>query len=746
MAGRSNATYIWNLDPSDPTSVPNARIALALCRCIRRLPGVYPDHGFDDLGGLLAPVLEGLRGPLRLALKAYIRSTTATRQDLEEIEIDNLGFLHDRQIQTVLGELWARSNPCFRVLGDKAEQKLSAFVVRHPHSSDRNVETLTELLGLGAAEARYIRLAAAFCYGTLARGLFSFVDSNTKLTKAIEVLCDVRGTEALRIFDANRPLARSGLIDLSSRPAVRRDLEDLLCLSRVGERLLSAPFAGPAEMSAAVLSPLPARSDGAPLQWPHLETPQALLRAALTEALKQRTRGFNVLLYGAPGTGKTEFARLLAADIGASGFSIDHIDDQGGEASRDDRLASLRLSQTFASQHERSLLVLDEAEDIFQSDYQNPFARLFRRSEESKGWVNNLLETNAHPVIWIGNQVSHLDPAYLRRFTFCLEFPPTPFALRHQIAEKQLSAVGCSAEMIEAVAAREETTPALLATSVNFAKLSSASGLGPDRAIQTILDEHAKAAGRKATPLVPRRLTRFDMKYLNAVGSATPERLLQALRADAPAALLFSGPPGTGKTQFAAEIAKQLGRRLAVRTASDINSKWYGESEANVARMFRDCDPKAELLFLDEAEVVLQSRGTASHRADRAVTAEFLRWLEAFEGIFVCATNHSEDFDAALMRRFTFRMEFKPLAAAQRESLYLELTNGWTPPDGNPAPSLDTETTGRLKRLDHLTPGDFANVARRTRSLGLGSSDWIAELEAEHRAKGGAVRQPIGFT
>lgn len=63
--------------------------------------------------------------------------------------------------------------------------------------------------------------------------------------------------------------------------------------------------------------------------------------------------------------------------------------------------------------------------------------------------------------------------------------------------------------------------------------------------------------------------------------------------------------PGTGKTQFAAALARDLGRRLAVRTASDIHSKWYGQSEANVAQMFHACDPRSEMLLLDEAEVLL---------------------------------------------------------------------------------------------------------------------------------------------
>jgi replication-associated recombination protein RarA len=279
---------------------------------------------------------------------------------------------------------------------------------------------------------------------------------------------------------------------------------------------------------------------------------------------------------------------------------------------------------------------------------------------------------------------------------------------------------------------------------VRFAQLSASSGLGPDLAVRTLVDEHARAAGHKPVPLAAGRATRYDTRYLNVTGNATPERIVGALQSQGSATLMFCGAPGTGKTQFAAELASRIDRQLVVRTASDINTMWYGESERNVAQMFRDCDPKAEVLFLDEAEVLLGSRESASHRADRAVTAEFLRWLEVFEGTFICATNHAAQFDAALMRRFTFRLEFRPLSQAQREMLYAELALGWSATNESP-PALDGQTVSRLARLDQLTPGDFANVSTRIRKLALETSAWIEELEEEHRAKDGGRSARIGF-
>ena len=72
-------------------------------------------------------------------------------------------------------------------------------------------------------------------------------------------------------------------------------------------------------------------------------------------------------------------------------------------------------------------------------------------------------------------------------------------------------------------------------------------------------------------------------------------------------------------------------------------------------------------------------------------------------------------------RRFTFRLEFEPLRQDQRLELYAELALGWRPQDGpelQPAP-VDAAARAGLARLEHLTPGDFANAARRIRALAL---------------------------
>lgn len=428
MGRQRSSSLPWRFSASDPLALPNARIALALLRAVSCLPGTYPKHNHDDLGAAFAPVLAGLLPQLRSAVQAHLAATHGAI----DIDASDVAVLHEsRDVQTLFGEALAQRHPAFRALLVKVEDKLEHFVARHSHPCDANVETLARLLRLTAHETVMLRLATAFCHGTLERSLFSFVDSPVRIAKVVERLCGARDIAVVRMFYLHHALAYSGLFAFSSRACSNNgDLGDLLRLSDIGEKLLASPMSSTAEMANAVLTPLPSPSaDAARLEWPHLADARTLLGAALSEAVERGTQGVNILLHGAPGTGKTEFAAALLVSIGAAGFSIDSVNNWGDETSRSGRLAKLRLAQTFADQRQSAVLVLDEAEDIFQSDYQSPFARVFDGPRESKSWTNHLLEHNAHPVIWISNEVGHLDPAYLRRFTFCLEFPRTPHAL-----------------------------------------------------------------------------------------------------------------------------------------------------------------------------------------------------------------------------------------------------------------------------------------------------------------------------
>lgn len=182
---------------------------------------------------------------------------------------------------------------------------------------------------------------------------------------------------------------------------------------------------------------------------------------------------------------------------------------------------------------------------------------------------------------------------------------------------------------------------------------------------------------------------------------------------------------------MAEHIAEALERPLMIRQASDLMSKYVGETEQQMAAMFREAEAESEhaVLLLDAADSFLLDRRSAQRRHEVSEVNEMLQGMERFRGVFICTTNLFDQLDAAALRRFSFKILFKPLTAAQREALLVaEALAGRTD-------ALNDATRARLARLDRLCPGDFAAVQRQADILGTAFSpeEFRDQLEAEHR-------------
>jgi SpoVK/Ycf46/Vps4 family AAA+-type ATPase len=117
-----------------------------------------------------------------------------------------------------------------------------------------------------------------------------------------------------------------------------------------------------------------------------------------------------------------------------------------------------------------------------------------------------------------------------------------------------------------------------------------------------------------------------------------------------------------------------------------------------------------------------------------------LQGMERYSGVFICTTNLFQELDEAALRRFTFKIQFKPLTQAQRERMFVaEALEG-------DATRFTDEQRQRLRQLDALAPGDFASVKRQVDVLGeaFEPDEFLSQLEAEHRVKPD-VRQQRGM-
>ena len=125
-----------------------------------------------------------------------------------------------------------------------------------------------------------------------------------------------------------------------------------------------------------------------------------------------------------------------------------------------------------------------------------------------------------------------------------------------------------------------------------------------------------------------------------------------------PRAVLFEGPPGTGKTTSAKIIAQQVKIPMIYVPLEAVISKWYGEAEKNLGQIFDCCKEIGKcIIFIDEIDSLAQSREGDMHEATRRMLSVFLRYLDGFDTsdsvLVICATNRRTDLDPALQSRFS---------------------------------------------------------------------------------------------
>jgi len=240
------------------------------------------------------------------------------------------------------------------------------------------------------------------------------------------------------------------------------DLEDFLRPSDLLSEVLDAAPADAEALLALLIEPAPT-AEWSLTAFPHLESPAGLAGEALAEAVANRVPGVNALLYGPPGTSKTELARAMAAERGLRAYQVRSADEEGSGLSRNGRLSAYLLAQRLLGRHGAALLIFDEVEDVFDA-HDNLFALLRGASVtgRQKGWMNRILEENPVPAIWIANQTSGMDPAFLRRFLLPVACGTPPRSVRRQMAEHHLGDRGLAPDLLDELAADQDLAPAQL--------------------------------------------------------------------------------------------------------------------------------------------------------------------------------------------------------------------------------------------------------------------------------------------
>lgn len=458
-----------------------------------------------------------------------------------------------------------------------------------------------------------------------------------------------------------------------------------------------------------------------PTDYQHMNADYQLVKEYLQQTIASKARGVNILVYGTPGTGKTEMIRTIAGDIKYQLYEV-NTTDADTDAVMYGRVESYQLCQEVLKRKYNTLILFDEIEDVFIRDGNMERFGIRTSTDARKGWFNQLLESNTVPAVWVSNVISHIDEAIIRRFDLVIELKTPPREVRINIIRNYTRGLNISDEWIKRVSHNEYLAPALISRSVKVIK-----ALGyeePEKVESTLEKVLGNTMGAMGYEKNLSESGRFKTPISYRLDSLNPDFDLVALKTGLEkhqkGRFCFYGPPGTGKSEFARYLADALDKLLIAKRASDLLDPYLGMTEKMLKGMFEQAKDEKAVLLLDEADSFLQDRGGAHHSWEVSQVNELLTQMETFEGVFICSTNLMHNLDKASLRRFDLKIKFDYMLQDQAWNLFrqvmqdqtvvMEDENGWKK---------------RLGLLKGLTPGDFATVVRQ---FNFQPEDWSAEL------------------
>jgi ATPase family associated with various cellular activities (AAA) len=198
-------------------------------------------------------------------------------------------------------------------------------------------------------------------------------------------------------------------------------------------------------------------------------------------------------------------------------------------------------------------------------------------------------------------------------------------------------------------------------------------------------------------------------------------------------AALFSGPPGTGKTMVAGLIARALDLELYQVDLSKVVSKWVGETEKQLAKIFEAAEAGHALLLFDEADALFAKRTDVKSANDRYANLEvnyLLQRIESFGGVSILTTNLDASIDPALRRRLAASIVFWPPELDDRKRLWQRMLTSRAPIAGE----IDLHTLA--SEFDEMTGANIRNAVLAAAFLAAAEGKPITQSSLERAARG----------
>ena len=330
----------------------------------------------------------------------------------------------------------------------------------------------------------------------------------------------------------------------------------------------------------------------------------------------------------------------------------------------------------------------------------------------------------------IGVSINNIDKAYLRRFSFAVNFSKPNLKTRIEMWQKSLKAhhLPSDKKTAEEFAVQYQLSPSFIATAVKAAKLADG---GLPEVKQSLTAMQKAYNNGRYTPPKPKTPIEFNPQLLNTDTdlSLLAQRIKQLSQRNF--SLCLYGASGTGKSAYGEYLAQTLEMPVIKKKCSDLLSMWVGGTEQNIADSFNEGRENQAVLIFDEADSFLQDRSSAVRSWEITQVNEMLTQMESYPYPFICTTNLMDSLDKASLRRFTFKVGYNYMTSEQSSKAFKHFFN---------FSNVD------LSYLNSLAPGDFVVVRQKAEILGLldNKAELIKMLEAEQLNKA-PFQHKIGF-
>jgi transitional endoplasmic reticulum ATPase len=627
------------------------------------------------------------------------------------------------------------------ILRNKRNQLVAEFMPEWHPNFQTNLDKLSEALGLAPIEMDVFAFTILLHASSLlddAADLLGALTSD-KLYRAIGIILDYPEAEIRKALSTNGTLSRTGLIKVDRDNAQRMRSKLELLASSALDLMMEKTFE-PMDLLKKIIK----ISDEGVLKmsdYSHFKQAETVILPYVKQALTAGIKGVNIFLYGAPGTGKTQFVKTLSHALNVPCYEVTSVDGDGDPITGNRRLGAYASAQNILKDTP-CVVMFDEVEDVFVSDdYSSKSAAQMR-----KAWFNQLLEDNPVPAIWISNHHRGIDSAFIRRFDLVFEMPMPSKAQRISLLTDKSHGL-LSAAAIDRFAKHEHLSPAMvdqackvILSMPEITKDDSEAIANLEQIFESTVSNKLKLQRhhpleKKGKATLP---DNYNPTYMNA--SADMQAIALSLKEQTSARICLYGPPGTGKTAYGHYLAQLLEKPLHLKKASDLLSMYVGGTEANMAAAFESAAEEGAILLIDEVDSFISNRDNAVRSWEVTAINEMLTQMEAYEGIFIASTNRMDGLDPAALRRFDIKVKVDYLTLEQSCGLFSDHCERL-------ALNVSEVNLNRvLAHLSYLTPGDFAAVIRQHRFRPLKSVQaFITALTEECDLKQQKNGVRIGF-